>query len=115
MAINNALVLLTNNKVVVLPDGTRTYPDLAFEVDIAKPVKFVSKLVLRYNTATEISVETIIPMVLFDKDFQNAIANGDVAIVFAFTTSNGVASTASRYLANISTFLAASGAGWLAS
>lgn len=99
---SNALVRLTNN----------TNRDLVFEVDINKPVKFVSKMILSPNTPSEVEVETAIPMVLFSQGFQNAIARNQVTLAFNFTTSNGVASTSGRYLANIQRFLARTATGW---
>lgn len=102
---SNALVRLTNT----------TSQSFAFNVEISKPVKFVSRLVIPANGVTEVEVETVTPMVLFDRDFQNAIVNGNILIAFSFTTSSGAASTASRYLNNISRFLAASTTGWRAS
>jgi len=101
---SNALVRLTNT----------SNTSLAFEVDINKPVKFVSRLVLPPGRMVEVEVETVIPMVLFDRDFQNAIVNGTVTIAFTFTTSNGVASTAANFGANIERFLAATVTGWQA-
>lgn len=102
---SNALVKLTNT----------LSRSLAFSVDISKPVKFVSRLVLPANGSAEVEVEVVMPMVLFDRSFQNSIASGQVTIQFAFTTSSGVASTASRYLANVSRFLNANASGWQAS
>lgn len=102
---SNALVRLTNN----------TQTSYAFEVDIAKPVKFVSRFVLPANGSMEIEVETLVPMVLFDRGFQNAIVAGNVTMAFSFTTSSGVASTSSNFLANIQRFLAATATGWVAS
>jgi len=99
---SNALVRLTNN----------TNQSYAFEVDINKPVKFVSRLVLPANGSAEVEVETVVPMVFFDRGFQAAIVSGNVTIAFNFTTSNNVASTASRYLNNIQRFLAANASGW---
>lgn len=99
---SNALVRLTNN-------GSA---DLTFEVDIAKPVKFVSQLVLPPGRVVEVEIETIMPMVLFDRHFQNAIVAGTVTIAFVFTTSGGVASTSSRYLANVIRFLSGLSTGW---
>lgn len=102
---SNALVRLTNTSV----------RSLAFSVDISKPVKFVSRLVLPASGSAEVEAEVIMPMVLFDRSFQNAVASGQITIQFAFTTSAGVASTASNYLGNVSRFLNANAAGWLAS
>lgn len=99
---SNALVRLTNN-------GVR---NLAFEVDTSNPVKFVSRLILPPNTPVEIEVETIVPLVLFDYSFSNAVITGRVSIAFVFTTSTSVPSTSSNFVANIQRFLAATGAGW---
>lgn len=98
----NALVLLTNN-------GVR---NLAFKVNPASPVKFVSQLVLPPGTPVEIEVETIMPMILFGSTLQDSIISGLVSIAFAFATSNGVPSVSSNFLSNIQRFLAGTGAGW---
>lgn len=99
---SNALVRLTNN----------SSQSLAFEVDISKPVKFVSRLVIAPSSSAEAEVTDIMPMVLFDADFQNAIVNGTVSIAYTFTTSGGVASTSANFLANVRRFLNAVTTGW---
>jgi len=102
---SNALVRLTNTSA----------RSLAFSVDISKPVKFVSRLVLPPSRSVEVEAEVIMPMVLFDRSFQNSVASGQITIQFAFTTSAGVASTASNYLGNVLRFLNANASGWQAS
>lgn len=94
---SNALVRITNN----------TPTNRAYEVDINKPVKFVCKLILPVDDPVEIEIETIIPMVLFDREFQNDVANSNITLLFVFNTSNpgAPASTAVNYLENIRQFL----------
>lgn len=101
---SNALVRLTNN----------TATSFTFEVSISKPVKFVNRLVLPAGGYSEAEVIDIMPMVLFDVDFQNAIVNGNVSIAFAFATAGGAASTAGNFLANVLRFLNATTTGWQA-
>ncbi len=101
----DALVLLLN---------TSTEP-LTFEVDIAKTVKFVNRFILPAGRTVEIEITNIIPLVLFDREFQNAIVNGTLELTFDFTTSEGVDSTASNFVWNISKFLNADPNGWLES
>lgn len=99
---SDALVLLSNN----------TTTNRAFDVSISKPVKFVSRIIVPALDSVEVEVETVIPMVFFDRDFQDAIANGNISITFAFTTAAGSPSMASNYLANIQRFLSSIPTGW---
>jgi len=99
---SNALVQLMNNSTM----------DYTFSVDMSKPVKFVSRLVLPASQSTEVEVEVIIPLVLFDRNFQNSIASGIITMSYAFTTAAGTASTAAQYLRNIQRFLGANISGW---
>ena len=99
---SKAVVLLTNN----------TIRPLAFAVSSPKPVKFVSRIILPPGRPVEIEIELIVPMVLFDQLFQATIANGQVTMIFDFTTFDLVPSTSSKYVANISRFLAGVGTGW---
>lgn len=101
---SSALIRLTNN----------TSTSRAFEVSISKPVKFVSRLVLPANGSAEVEVETVMPMILFDRDFQNDITEGNITIEYTFTTAAGPASTAANYLANVQRFLSAIATGWQA-
>lgn len=102
---SDALVLLRN---------TGDEP-LTFEVDIGKMVKFVNRFVLPPGRSSEIEITNIIPLVLFDRGFQNAIVAGTLILTFDFTTSEGVDSTASNFVWNISKFLNADPNGWLES
>jgi len=99
---SDALVLLRN--VGAAP--------LTFGVDIAKPVKFVNRFVLPAGKSSEIEITNIMPMVLFDREFQNAIVEGTLILTFDFVTSEGVDSTASNFVWNISKFLDADPDGW---
>jgi hypothetical protein len=100
----NALVRITNNSAL----------RYGFNVDISKPVKFVCQLILPASTATAVEIETLMPMFIFDKKFQDLVAAGTLTLTFLFTTPNGVPSTARNYLSNVRKFLAGVGAGWLA-
>jgi hypothetical protein len=100
---SNALVRVTNN----------TSTRYGFSVDIAKPVKFVCQLILPASVATEVELETLMPLLIFDKGFQNLVAAGSLSLAFNFLTSAGVWSTSRNYLANVRKFLAATGVGWL--
>jgi len=99
---SNALVNLTNT----------SSQDYVFSVDMSKPIKFVSRLILPASSTHEIEVEAILPLVLFDRSFQNCIADGTISIIFDFTTTSGHASTAEEYLRNIQRFLGANYSGW---
>jgi len=101
---SNALVQLMNNST----------EDYTFSVDISKPVKFVNRLVLPASQSAEVEVEVVIPLVLFDRNFQNAIAAGTITMSYTFTTAAGTASTAEHYLHNIQRFLGANTSGWVA-
>jgi hypothetical protein len=99
---SNALVNLTN-----------TSPqDYVFSVDMSKPIKFVSRLILPASSTHEIEVEAILPLVLFDRSFQNAVANGIIVLNFSFITTSGHASTSEEYLRNIQRFLGANYSDW---
>ena len=104
---SNALVQITNNLAT----------NRAYEVDINKPVKFVSKLILPAGDSVEVEIETVMPMVLFDREFQNDVAANNITLLFVFNTSNPgtPASTSTNFLANILLFLAATPGGWTAS
>lgn len=99
---SNALVQLNNNSA----------QDYTFSVDMSKPVKFVNRLVLPASQSVEVEVEVIIPLVLFDRNFQNAIASGTIVMSYSFITLSGAASTAEHYLRNIQRFLGANISGW---
>ena len=71
---------------------------IAFEVDINKPVKFVSKLIIQGGTTVTVSIEEIIPLVLFDTAFQTAVTGGTITL--AYTAAD------TTYLTNINSFLA---------
>ena len=99
---SNALVRITN----------RTAYSYFFEVDIAKPVKFVSRLAIPPNRSLEVEVEYLIAMVYFSREFQNAVARGDVVLAFNYTTFRGSPSTASNFVANVTRFFNANRLGW---
>ncbi len=99
---SNAVVRLTNN----------TIRPLAFAVSLPRPVKYVSRIILPPGRPVEIEIEIIVPMVLFDRLFQDTIANGEVTLVFDFTTFSLVSSTSSKYVANIRRFLAGVSTGY---
>jgi len=99
---STALVQLTN---------TSSY-DYTFCVDISKPVKFVNRLVLPASSTHEVEVESVMPLILFDKGFQNAVAGGTISITFSFTTAAGAASTSLKYLKNILRFLGGATTGY---
>lgn len=99
---SNALVRLTN---------TTAY-GYVFEVDVAKPVKFVSRLTVPPNGSLEVEVEYITAMSFFSYDFQNAVTRGDIILTFAYTTLRGTPSTAGNFVANITRFFNANRLGW---
>lgn len=102
---SNALVRLTNTTVY----------SYVFEVDVAKPVKFVCRLTIPPLGSLEVEVEYITALSFFSRDFQNAVARGDVTLTFAYTTLRGTPSTAGNFVANINRFFARNRLGWQAS
>lgn len=102
---SNALVRITN----------RTGNSYFFSVDIAKPVKFVSRLAIPPNRSLEVEVEYIVAMAYFSREFQNAVARGDVVLTFNYTTLRGSPSTASNFVANMTRFFNGNRLGWQAS
>jgi len=72
--------------------------DITFEVEIAKPVKFMSQIAIRPGATETIDVWRILPMVFFSSEFQAAINAGDITL--------GYAADDTTYLARIASFLA---------
>ena len=99
---SDALVRLTN---------TTAY-GYVFEADVAKPVKFVSRLIIPPNGSLEVEVEYITALSFFSYDFQGAVARGDITLTFAYTTFRGVSSTAGNFVANINRFFNGNRLGW---
>jgi len=98
---SNALVRLTN----------RTGSSLVIETDIAKPVKFVSRLIIPPN-GLEVDVEYVTALAFFSREFQNLIASGSLILTFSYVTFRGVQSTAGNFVANMNRFFNADKLGW---
>jgi len=82
--------------MTITNNGTQ---DLAFEVDIGKLVKFVSSLVIRGGQTVTVSIEQVLPMVLFDSTFQTAVTGGTITL--------GYTAADRAFLTNINNFLSA--------
>ena len=99
---SNALVRLTN----------RTGSSLVIEVDISKPVKIVSRLIIPPNGSLEVDVEYVTALVFFSREFQNLVAGGNVTLTFNYVTFRGVQSTAGNFVANMNRFFNSDRSGW---
>jgi len=60
----------------------------------------------------EVEVDYLVAMAFFSREFQDAVARGDVTLEFAFVTLEGVPSTAGNYVANVQRFFNADASGW---
>lgn len=99
---SNALVRITN----------RASTSYVFEVDVAKPVKLVSRITIPPNRSVEVEVAYITALAFFSREFQNAVANGNVVLTFNYTTFRGSPSTSSNFVANMNRFFNANRLGW---
>ena len=99
--VSNALVRLTN----------MTGSSLVIATDIAKPVKFVSRLIIPPN-GLEVDVEYVTALAFFSREFQNLIASGSLILTFSYVTFRGVQSTAGNFVANMNRFFNADKLGW---
>jgi len=72
--------------------------DIVFEVEIAKPIKFVSQIAIRPGETETIDVQRVLPMIFFSSEFQTALNINDITL--------GYSAGDATYLANIASFLA---------
>ncbi len=100
-----------NSNALVRIRNTTLY-SYFFEVDVAKPVKIVSRLTIPPNGSIEVGVEYLTALTYFSREFQNAVASGNVVLTFNYTTFRGLQSTASNFLANMTRFFDGNGLGW---